>query len=211
MPACNCRSDNECDCTVEIRATADANYEFDSDNEHDEVQSEWEDFLHGKILLIHFPLCYYFTPITQQSNVTGVHGDKRGITRSIEKTLNRLIEVTVPRIFKFNQDLFNYVVNQIIVPRINRILAIFAVKLPSFGFGNRNNETVILRQLDEKTIMKYLKENPISYSDDERVLNMLFDERFYAKNFIEGSIEETNSVHHKAESLPRIMSNMSCF
>lgn len=102
--------------------------------------------------------------------------------------------MTVPRVFKFNQDLFNYVVNQIIVPRINRILAIFAVKLPTFGFGNKNNETVILRQLDEKTIMKYVKENPISYSDDERVLNMLFDERFYAKNLIEGNSSSSNMM-----------------
>lgn len=210
------RSNNQCGSTNETRATADANYQFNSDNNHDQVQSKsiksWLNFSNEKLewkkskwLLFHF--FYLF-----KSNVTGVHGDKRQITKSIGKVLNRLIEVTVPRIFKFNQDLFNYVVNHVIVPRINRILAIFAVKLPSISFGNKKNETVFLRQQDEKTIMKYLKENPISYSDDERVLNMLFDERFYAKNFI-GSSDKNLAVKKTktSTSLNTRMSNMSCF
>lgn len=144
--------------------------------------------------------------------MTGVHGDKRKITKSIGKVLNRLIEVTVPRIFKFNQDLFNYVVNHIIVPRINRILAIFAVKLPSISFGSNKNETIFLRQQDEKTIMKYLKEHPISYADDERVLNMLFDERFYVKNFTGSNDKNLHQIKTKPTTfLDTLKFNMSWF
>lgn len=118
--------------------------------------------------------------------MTGIHGDKRRVTKSIEKVLNRLIEVSVPRIFKFNQNLFNYTINNIVVPRVNRILSIFAVKMPSFSsFGSKKNETVILRQLDDKTIIKLLAENPITYPDDERVLNMLLDDRFYDKKLLD--------------------------
>jgi hypothetical protein len=133
--------------------------------------------------------------------VTGIHGDKRRVTKSIEKVLNRLIEVSVPRIFKFNQNLFNYTINNIVVPRLNRILSIFAVKLPSFSsFSSKKNETVILRQLDDKTIIKFLAENPITYPDDDRVWNMLLDDRFYDNKLLNQELSMTKRISIKKKN-----------
>jgi hypothetical protein len=57
----------------------------------------------------------------------------------------------------------------------------YSVILPStkLGGGYKRDAMVYLRALDDATIIKYLKENPISYPDEQRVLNMLFDDRFY--------------------------------
>lgn len=116
-----------------------------------------------------------------QSNVTGLNSDKRWTTRSINKLLNRLIEVATPRIFDLNQRLFNYAINNLVVPRINKILSMYSVIMPStkLGGGSKKDDTVYLRELDAATIVKYLKTNPVSYPDEMRVLNMLFDERFF--------------------------------
>lgn len=116
-----------------------------------------------------------------QSNVTGLNSDNRWTTRSINKLLNRLIEVATPRIFDLNQRLFNYAINNIVVPRLNRILTMYSIVLPStkLGTGNQKSDLIYLRELDEGTIMKYLRANPVIYPDEERILNMLFDERFY--------------------------------
>lgn len=115
-----------------------------------------------------------------QSNVTGLNGDNRWTTKAINKLLNRLIEVATPRIFDLNQRLFNYAINNIVVPRINKILTMFSVIMPSTKLGgNKRHDTVFLRELDDATIIKFLRENPIPYPDEQRVLNMLFDEKFY--------------------------------
>lgn len=116
-----------------------------------------------------------------QSNVTGLSSVNRWPSRSINKLLNRLIEVATPRIFDLNQRLFNYAINIIVVPRINKILTMYSVILPSskLGGGNKRDESVYLRQLDDATVIKYLRENPINYPDEQRVINMMFDDKFY--------------------------------
>lgn len=57
----------------------------------------------------------------------------------------------------------------------------YSVIMPStkLGGGSKKDDTVYLRELDAATIVKYLKTNPVSYPDEMRVLNMLFDERFF--------------------------------
>lgn len=113
--------------------------------------------------------------------MTGLNSDNRWTTRSINKLLNRLIEVATPRIFDLNQRLFNYAINNIIVPRINKILTMYTVIMPStkVGGGNKKDGQVFMRGLDNATIIKYLRAHPIRYPDEQRVLNMLFDEHFY--------------------------------
>jgi hypothetical protein len=116
-----------------------------------------------------------------QSNVTGLHSDKLWPSRSINKLLNRLIEVATPRIFDLNQRLFNYAVNYIVVPRINKILTMYSVVQPTskLSGGNKRDDSVYLRQLDDATVIKYQRENPINYPDEQRVINMIFDDKFY--------------------------------
>lgn len=117
-----------------------------------------------------------------QSNVTGLNGDTRWTTKAINKLLNKLIEVATPRIFDVNQRLFNYAINNIVVPRINKILTMFSVVVPSTKIsssGKNKYDSVFLRELDDATIIKYLNEYPIHYPDEQRVLNMLFDDKFY--------------------------------
>jgi hypothetical protein len=57
----------------------------------------------------------------------------------------------------------------------------YSVIMPStkLNGGNKKHDKVFLRQLDNATIIKYLKENPIHFPNEERVLNMLFDDKFY--------------------------------
>jgi hypothetical protein len=57
----------------------------------------------------------------------------------------------------------------------------FSVIVPSTKLSNGKNkyDSVYLRELDDATIIKYLNENPIHYPDEQRVLNMLFDDKFY--------------------------------
>lgn len=57
----------------------------------------------------------------------------------------------------------------------------YTVIMPStkVGGGNKRAGQVYMRELDNATIIKYLRAHPISYPDEKRVLNMLFDERFY--------------------------------
>lgn len=117
-----------------------------------------------------------------QSNVTGVSGDKRWATRSINKLLNRLIEVATPPILDLNQRLFNYAINNIVLPRINRILTMYSVSTAStknHGAGSRKDDRLYLRELDDATIIKYQKQHPIKYPNEQRILKMLFDEKFY--------------------------------
>lgn len=113
--------------------------------------------------------------------MTGVSGDKRWTTRSINKLLNRLIEVATPPILDLNQRLFNYAINNIVVPRINKILTMYSVTTSStkHGPGNRRDERLYLRELDDATILKYQKQHPIKYPNEQRILKMLFDEKFY--------------------------------
>jgi hypothetical protein len=115
-----------------------------------------------------------------QSNVTGLSGDNRWPSRSINKLLNRLIEVATPRIFDLNQFLLNYAVNNIVVPRINKILTLYSVIQPSSKLGgNKRDDSVNLRQLDDATVIKHLRENPINYPNEQRIINMMFDDKFY--------------------------------
>jgi hypothetical protein len=96
--------------------------------------------------------------------------------------LNRLIEVATPRIFDLNQRLFNYAINNIVVPRINKILSMYSVILPSTKLGgghNKKDDRVYLRQDPDAMVIKHLKENPINYPDEQRVINMMFDDKFY--------------------------------
>lgn len=116
-----------------------------------------------------------------QSNVTGLSGDNRWMTRSINKILNRLIEVAVPRIFDLNQRMFNYAINNVVVPRINKILTMYSVIMPStkLSGGKKKGDVVYLRQLDDATVIKSMKENNVTYSDDPRILNKLLDEKYF--------------------------------
>lgn len=116
-----------------------------------------------------------------QSNVTGLNSDNRWTTRSINKLLNRLIEVATPRIFDLNQRLFNYAINNIAVPRINKILTMYSVILPSTKLvgGQKKDEMVYMRPLSDAAIIKYQKKYPVKYPDNQKVINMLFDDRFY--------------------------------
>jgi hypothetical protein len=44
----------------------------------------------------------------------------------------------------------------------------------------RKDDTVYFRELDDNTIIKYLRENPIQLpDDDDKVISMLFNEKFY--------------------------------
>lgn len=142
----------------------------------------------------------------------------RWTTRSISKISNRLIELATPRIFDLNQKLLNYAINKIIVPRINAILTMFSVIVPSTATPSisttmkstntkiklktktkkkqpppsppshdstqqqklRKDDTVYFRELDDNTIIKYLRENPIPLpDDDDKVISMLFNEKYY--------------------------------
>lgn len=57
----------------------------------------------------------------------------------------------------------------------------YTVIMPStkLGGGSKKDGTVYMRELDDATIIKYLREHPINYPDERRIVNMLFDERFY--------------------------------
>lgn len=117
-----------------------------------------------------------------QSNVSGLSSDNRWTTKVINKFLNKMIEVVTPRIFDLNQRLFNYAVNNIAVPRINKILTMYMVVVPGkvAGGGKYRNDMVFLRELDDAAIIQYLNKNPIHYPDEQRILNMLFDDKFYS-------------------------------
>jgi hypothetical protein len=127
--------------------------------------------------------------------VTGLSSDTRWTTKAINKVLNKLIEVATPRIFDVNQRLFNYAINNIVVPRLNKILTMYSVIVPSskFSGGKNKYDSVFLRELDDTTIIKYLNENPIHYPDEQRVLNMLFDDKFYDRS-MKGRQERGASV-----------------
>lgn len=44
----------------------------------------------------------------------------------------------------------------------------------------RKDDTVYFRELDDNTIIKYLRENPILLpDDDDKVISMLFNEKYY--------------------------------
>lgn len=160
-------------------------------------------------------VCVHIYCVCHQSNVTGLNGDNRWTTRSINKIINRLIELATPRIFDLNQKLLNYAINKIVVPRINAILTMFSVLVPSTTTTTttataskasvtststvvknkkkkkkpishdsqqklRKDDTVYFRELDDNTIIKYLRENPIPLpDDDDKVISMLFNEKFY--------------------------------
>ena len=103
-------------------------------------------------------------------------------TKAVTKILNKLIEISSVRVFELNQRLFNYAINNIVVPRINKILTMYSVIMPSTKLGiggSKRGDTVYLRELDDATIIKFLSEHPVKYPNAERVLKMLFDEKFY--------------------------------
>lgn len=92
-----------------------------------------------------------------------------------------MIEIATPRIFDLNQRLFNYAINNIVVPRINKILTMYSVILPStkLGGGQKKDEMVYMRPLSDAAVKKYLKDHPVKYPDDQKVLNILFDDNYY--------------------------------
>lgn len=139
-----------------------------------------------------------------QSNVTGLNSDNRWTTRSINKLLNRLIELATPRIFDLNQRLFNYAINNIVVPRINKILTMYSVILPSTklgaGQGNDRDDVVYMRELDDATVIKYLKDHPIRLPDEQRIVNKLLDDRRYRTKAFDVKASSTSRI-------TRVMSN----
>lgn len=79
------------------------------------------------------------------------------------------------------------------MPRINGILTMFSVISPSTSTSTTKwkpssyesqqklkDDTVYFRELDDITIIKYLQSNPIPMpKDDDKVISMLFNEKFY--------------------------------
>lgn len=117
-----------------------------------------------------------------QSNITGLSSDNRWTTKTINKIFNRLIEIATPRIFDLNQKLFNYAINNIIVPRINKILTMYTVLKPSIKLSDsKNDDSILLMELDDATIVKYMKEHPITYPDEARVIGMLLSDKISNK------------------------------
>lgn len=134
--------------------------------------------------------------------MSGLNGDNRWTTKAVSKLLNKLIEVATPRMFNVNQKLFNYAINNIVVPRINKILTMYSIVLPStkLSSGTKRYDSVFLKELDDTTIIKYLNKNPIHYPDEERVLNMLFDDKFFdIKNA--ALWRSSNEVYHKCQCI----------
>jgi hypothetical protein len=96
--------------------------------------------------------------------------------------MNRLIELVTPRIFNLNQKLFNYVITEMVVPRINKILTMFTVLKPSIKAGNvsEQDDNVYFRELEEAAILKYLRQYPfLPIAYDENFINILFNDKFY--------------------------------
>jgi hypothetical protein len=97
--------------------------------------------------------------------------------------------LATPRIFDLNQKLINYAINNIIVPRVNRILTMFSVIMPSTKIGavynNGNNEhyneTIYLKELDDNTIVDYLKKYPIPLPSENDVINKLLKDNHNLK------------------------------
>ena len=85
-----------------------------------------------------------------------------------------MIELVTPRIFHLKQDLINYAINEILVPRLNKILTMYSVNLPStkLGVGNKKDDVIYFRPLDDATIIKYQKEHPVKYPNDNLISNI---------------------------------------
>lgn len=119
-----------------------------------------------------------------QSNLTGLAGEL-WVGRAINRLVNRIIERSAPRIFDINQKLFNLAIRNIVVPRINKILSMYSVILPSTKIGldsSSYNGTVYLMELSKKKIFKLLKKYPISYPEnDQATIDKLFHENFVEK------------------------------
>ncbi|CRK91886.1 CLUMA_CG005506, isoform A [Clunio marinus] len=100
--------------------------------------------------------------------------------------LNRLIEVATPQIFEMNQKLFNYAINKIVIPRVNRILTTFAIVQepspmePRYPYEYAKDDNMYLEEVDDEAKVKYLKQNPIKYPKEQRVINKLFNDKFYS-------------------------------
>lgn len=76
----------------------------------------------------------------------------------------------------------------------------YSVILPSrkLGGGYKKDDKVYMRKLSDATVIKYLKEHPIRYPDEQRVLNMLFDDKFYdVKARRKRGVPSDNKVHSK--------------
>jgi len=56
--------------------------------------------------------------------------------------------------FDLNQRLFNYAINSIIVPRINKVLTMYSVILPATKIGSVSSDdsTIYLQELDAVAI-----------------------------------------------------------
>jgi hypothetical protein len=79
-----------------------------------------------------------------------------------------------------NQRLINYAINNLIVPKINQILTMFSVVVPTTKYENKidDNTAVYLHELDDKTIVQYLRKYPIPITDNFQFANLLFNEKF---------------------------------
>lgn len=57
----------------------------------------------------------------------------------------------------------------------------YSVIMPSTKISGtkKKNDVVYLRQLDDATVMKSIKQNNVTYLDDPRILNKLFDETYF--------------------------------
>lgn len=116
-----------------------------------------------------------------KSNLTGLVGDLF-VGRAINRLINTIIERSAPRIFDINQKLFNLVITNIILPRINKILSMYSVMLPSTKIAidsSSNNGTVSLMEQSDKKISKLLKKYPINYPENDQItIDELFHESF---------------------------------
>lgn len=102
--------------------------------------------------------------------------------------MNRIIEMATPRIFDLNQRVINYAINNLIVPRINRILTMFSVVTPKTKVGtdtgialNDDDFIVYAQELDDKTIVEYLRKYPIPINDNVKFIDMIFNEDCLSK------------------------------
>lgn len=93
--------------------------------------------------------------------------------------MNRLIELVTPRIFNMNQKVINYAINNLIVPKINQILTMFSVVVPKTKHDSEvdENPAVYLHELDDKTIIQYLRKYPIPMTDNFQFYNLLLNDK----------------------------------
>lgn len=106
--------------------------------------------------------------------------------------MNRLIELVTPRIFDMNQKLLNYAINDLIVPKINQILTMFSVVVSKTKNDGEidDNTAIYLHELDDKTVIQYLRKYPIQMTDNFQFINLFFNNDFSTVNRIKGKSDE---------------------